>query len=59
VEIDGFSDGEVKCHDLFGFVEYGEENGRIIGELKGSREKLLNRTKLLMAGINWSKYEED
>ena len=59
VEIDGFSDGEVKCHDLFSFVEHGEENGRIIGELKGSREKLINRTKLLMAGINWSKYEEN
>lgn len=59
VEVDGFSDGEVKCHDLFSFVEHGEENGRIIGELKGSREKLLNRAKLLMAGINWSKYEEN
>ncbi len=59
VEVEGSREGEVKCHDLFSFVEYGEENGRIIGELKGNRENLLNRNKLLMAGIRWSGNEEN
>lgn len=59
VEIDGYNAGEVKYHDLFKFRESGEENGKIIGTLKGCRKNLRNRMKLEMAGIYWSDNEED
>lgn len=59
VEIDGYNAGEVKCHDIFKFCETGEENGKIIGTLKGSRKKLRNRMKLEMAGIYWGDNEEN
>lgn len=59
VEIDGYNAGEVKYHDLFKFCESGEENGKIIGTLKGCRKNLRNRMKLEMAGIYWRDNEED
>jgi len=59
IEIDGYRDGEVKYHDIFKFEEIREVNGKIIGELKGCRDRLYNRTKLEMAGIYWGGHEED
>ena len=59
IEIDGYSDGEVKYHDIFKFYEHGEENGKIIGKIEGSRKHLRNREKLEMAGIYWGDDEKD
>ncbi len=51
-EVDGCENGEVKCHEIYGFREYGVDvNGVILGKLEGSRNKLWNRGKLINAGI--------
>lgn len=42
-----------QLNQIFWFEETGEEEGKIIGNLSGGRERLKNRQKLLMAGINW------
>lgn len=38
---------------IFWFEEISQEEGRIIGRLAGGRERLKNRQKLVMAGIDW------
>ena len=48
----------MKYHDIFKFYECGEENGKIIGKLEGSRGNLQNRVKLEMAGIYWGDDEK-
>lgn len=58
IEIDGYSEGEIRYHDIFKFRERGEEKGKIIGRLEGSRDRLRNRTKLEMAGIYWDEIYE-
>ena len=51
-EVDGLEDGEIKCHEIFKFKEYGvDANGIIIGRLEGDSERLINRNKLINAGI--------
>lgn len=49
-EVSGMEDGQVCLHDLYGFREKGEENGRIQGvwEQKG---ELLSKDKLAAAGL--------
>lgn len=51
-EVDGYGNGEVKYHEIFRFKEEGEDAfGRIIGCFEGDSGSLLNRTKLINAGI--------
>lgn len=38
---------------IFWFEEVSQEEGRIIGRLAGGRERLKNKQKLAMAGIDW------
>ena len=38
---------------IFWFEETSQEEGMIIGHLAGGRERLKNRQKLVMAGIDW------
>lgn len=49
-EIIGYEDGEIKMQPLYQFNEYGEENGRVCGELK-KKNQLINTDKLLRKGL--------
>lgn len=52
-EVLGFEDGEIKLNSLYKFVETGEdENGKIIGELKRTKNKMVNTFKFEMAGLS-------
>ena len=42
-----------QINQIFWFEETAQEEGRIIGQLSGGRERLKNRRKLIMAGIHW------
>lgn len=50
-EIIGYQDGEIKTRRLYQFEETGEEDGRIIGNLK-QKNKLMHTQKLLQAGLS-------
>ena len=49
-EVVGVSRGEVKFNKLFEFVENAESNGRVLGELKATGNKLVNTQKMYFAG---------
>lgn len=49
-EVVGVFRGEVKFNKLFEFVENAESNGRILGELKATGNKLVNTQKMFFAG---------
>lgn len=49
-EIVGVSRGEVKFNKLFEFAENAESNGRVLGELKATGNKLVNTQKMYFAG---------
>lgn len=50
VEVLDYVEGEISINPLFEFGEEGEENGRILGSLKRTGNKLCNVQKLLAAG---------
>lgn len=50
-EVTGFEDNEIKLNTLYRFIETGEDEGKIIGELKSTGNKLLHREKLIEAGL--------
>ncbi len=49
-EVVGVSRGEVKFNKLFEFAENAESNGRVLGELKATGNKLVNTHKMYFAG---------
>lgn len=49
-EVVGVSGGEVKFNKLFEFAENAEGNGRVLGELKATGNKLVNTQKMYFAG---------
>lgn len=49
-EVVGVSRGEVKFNKLFEFAENAESNGRVLGELKATSNKLVNTQKMYFAG---------
>ena len=52
-EVIGVEAGEIIIQPLYEFVEEGEDNqGKIIGELKPTENKLKNRLKLELAGLS-------
>ncbi len=44
--------GEIRLNPLYRFRETGEANGRITGVLEETQNSLLNRHKLLLAGLS-------
>lgn len=48
-EVVGVSRGEVKFNKLFEFAENAESNGRVLGELKATGNKLVNTQKMYFA----------
>ncbi|ANS73539.1 pilus assembly protein [Paenibacillus yonginensis] len=51
-EVAGFEAGEIVLRSLFIFKEEGERDGKIIGSLVRTSNRLLHREKLQMAGIS-------
>jgi pilus assembly protein CpaF len=51
-EITGVHNGEVALHTLYGFEEQAERDGKVIGGLKRTGNKLQRRWKLQMAGLS-------
>lgn len=51
-EVCGMSDGEVVLHPLYVFEEEAEKNGKVIGRLKRTPQRLVHADKLTMAGIS-------
>ncbi|NWL90457.1 hypothetical protein DMN77_23175 [Paenibacillus sp. 79R4] len=51
-EVCGMSDGEVVLHPLYVFEEEAEKNGKVIGRLKRTPQRLAHADKLTMAGIS-------
>ena len=49
-EVVGVSRGEVKFNKLFEFAANAESNGRVLGELKATGNKLVNTQKMYFAG---------
>ena len=49
-EVVGVSRGEVKFNKLFEFAENAESNGRVLGELKATGNKLVKTQKMYFAG---------
>ena len=49
-EVVGVARGEVKFNKLFEFAENAESNGRVLGELKATGNKLVNTQKMYFAG---------
>lgn len=49
-EVVGVSRGEVKFNKLFEFAGNAESNGRVLGELKATGNKLVNTQKMYFAG---------
>ena len=49
-EVVGVSRGEFKFNKLFEFAENAESNGRVLGELKATGNKLVNTQKMYFAG---------
>ena len=50
-EITGYEEGEIQMQTLYQFEELGEENGRVLGELK-KMNKLMHTDKLLRNGLD-------
>jgi len=51
-EVCGMREGEVVLHPLYVFEEEAEMNGRVIGSLKRTEQRLVHTDKLNMAGIS-------
>lgn len=52
-EVLGYEDGEIKLNTLYEFVELGEdENNNIIGELRRTKNKMINIQKFRLAGLS-------
>ena len=52
-EVLGYENGEIKMNTLYEFVEMGEdENKNIIGELRRTKNKMVNVQKFLSAGLS-------
>ena len=51
-EVLHYSDGEILLNPLYRFVEKGEENGKVIGELRREESELVNTDKMRSFGIN-------
>lgn len=51
-EVCGMRDGEVVLHPLYVFEEEAEKNGKVIGSLKRTTQRLVHTDKLNMAGIS-------
>lgn len=54
VEIIGYENSEVKLSTLYTFVENGQEQDKVVGELKSADNKLYHKEKLIRAGIYYS-----
>lgn len=52
-EVLPLKDDDYQLNQIFWFEETAQEEGKIIGNLSGSKKQLKNRQKLLMAGIDW------
>ena len=50
-EITGYEEGEIQMQTLYQFEESGEENGKVLGELK-KMNKLMHTDKLLRNGLD-------
>lgn len=53
-EVLPLTQGDYCLNRIFWFEETGQEEGRLIGQLSGGPERLQNRQKLAMAGIDWA-----
>lgn len=51
VEIGGVEDGQIQVYPIYTFEEEGEENGRVLGELKPTGHKLAAVEKCHRAGV--------
>ena len=58
-EVLPLEDGEYRINVLYSFQERGEEKGKVIGELVGSRGRLKQIQKLKNAGIYWEEWGAD
>lgn len=52
-EVLPLKEGDYQLNRIFWFEETGWKEGRVIGHLSGGKERLKNRQKLVMAGIQW------
>ncbi len=53
-EVLGYEKGEIKLNPLYKFVEEGEVDGRVVGELRRTNNKMINTWKFEMQGIKWN-----
>ena len=52
-EVLGYENGEIKLNTLYEFVELGEDsNKKIIGELRRTKNKMINTQKFISAGLS-------
>lgn len=51
-EVGHVEKGRIKLHPLFQFEEEGEREGRVIGSLRNTGQRLINRDKYIRAGID-------
>ena len=51
-EIGDVVDGKIKIIPLFSFVEQGEKNGKVVGELVRTKNQLQSVDKMRRAGVN-------
>ena len=58
-EVLPLEDGEYRINVLYSFQERGEEKGKVIGELVGSRGRLKQIKKKKNAGIYWEEWGAD
>lgn len=56
-EVLPLENGEYKINTLYSFQERGEEKGKVLGELTGSRNRLKQIQKLKNAGIYWEEWD--
>jgi pilus assembly protein CpaF len=57
-EIEGLEDGEIVLRPLYRFEEEGEREGKVIGQLRRTGNKLKHADKLQMAGIRTQEESE-
>jgi pilus assembly protein CpaF len=50
-EIMEYRSGEISLNKLFEFTEFGEEEGKVLGELVRTKNRLLNVEKLKRSGL--------
>lgn len=49
-EVQGFHSGEIVLNKLYEFVEYGEKDGKVCGQLKQTDNKLIHIDKMIKSG---------